>query len=67
MTTTRLGEKGNSFQTFDLQHSVYSLRYHLLDPLKRKSDEHQISPCEINAFQNRVVVTMKDRMKLLDI
>ena len=31
-----------------------------LNHLSPKSDQHQISPCEINALQNRVVMRIKD-------
>ena len=31
-----------------------------LNPLSPKSDQCQISPCNINALQNRVVMRIKD-------
>ena len=31
-----------------------------LEPLSPKSDPRQISPCNINALQNRVVMRIKD-------
>ena len=31
-----------------------------LNPLSPKSDQHQISPCNISALQNRVVMRIKD-------
>ena len=31
-----------------------------INPLSPKSDQHQISPCNINALQNRVVMRIKD-------
>ena len=30
------------------------------NPLSPKSDQHQISPCNISALQNRVVMRIKD-------
>ena len=30
------------------------------NPLSPKSDQHQISPCNINASKNRVVMRIKD-------
>ena len=41
-----------------------------LNPLNRKSDQHQISPCKINTLQSRVVMRITDmitQMNLLDI
>ena len=32
----------------------------LINPLSPKSDQHQISPCNINALQNRVVMRITD-------
>ena len=32
----------------------------LLKPLNLKSDQHQISPCKINALSSRLVITIKD-------
>ena len=31
-----------------------------LNPLSPKSDQHQISPCNINALSNRVVMRIRD-------
>ena len=33
---------------------------HSFNPLSPKSDQHQISPCNINALLNRVVVRIKE-------
>ena len=32
----------------------------LVNPLRPKSDQHQISPCDINALLNRVVMRITD-------
>ena len=33
------------------------------DPLSPKIDQHQISPCNINALENRVVLRIMDMIK----
>ena len=32
------------------------------NPLSPKSDQHQISPCNINALSNRVVMRIRDKI-----
>ena len=39
----------------DFINGVYTM-----NPLMPKSDQHQISPCNINALQNRVVMRITD-------
>ena len=36
------------------------LTHKLLNPLSPNSDQHQISPCNINALENRVVMRTRD-------
>ena len=35
-------------------------RMKIINPLSPKSDQHQISPCNINALYNRVVMRITD-------
>ena len=39
---------------------IASLLTQIINPLSPKSDQHQISPCNISALQNRVVMRIKD-------
>ena len=39
---------------------IASLLTQIINPLSPKSDQRQISPCNINALQNRVVMRIKD-------
>ena len=34
--------------------------FSVFNPLSPKSDQHQISPCNINALENRVVMRITD-------
>ena len=43
-----------------MNHSETPLCGHLLNPLSPKNDQRQISPCNISALQNRVVMRIKD-------
>ena len=35
-------------------------QFHFVNPFSPKSDQHQISPCNINTLQNRVVMRITD-------
>ena len=50
----RIKEDAVSFLFLDV------LLYCLFNPLSPKSDQHQISPCNINALLNRVVMRITD-------
>ena len=39
-----------------------ALRRKIVNPLSPKGDQHPISPCNINALQNRVVMRITDMM-----
>ena len=41
---------------------IYSKYFQVLNPLSPKSYQHQISPYNINTFQNRVVMRITDKI-----
>ena len=51
------GQEANLLRSYPEVNCHRSPRLSLLSP---KSDQHQISPCKINALQNRVVMRIKD-------